>query len=152
MTLTVWDCCRVCWMCVSTGLVVLNKYLLSNVGFCYPMALSGMGMAFSSVASFIACKVRSAPLPPNHAVTPSSPRPKRQGGSHDVHAPACCNAPCLLTHNQTCIRSPFDMLLFELRGLHRLLVLLPTSHNGAAIPVRLQFAKAALGDEWMIAA
>eukprot|EP00891_Asterochloris_glomerata_P003668 jgi/Astpho2/3668/e_gw1.00059.28.1_t len=57
MTVTLWEHCRVSWMCVSTGLVVLNKYLLSNVGFCYPMALSGMGMAFSSVASFIACKV-----------------------------------------------------------------------------------------------
>ena len=62
--------CRVSWMCVSTGLVVLNKYLLSNVGFSYPMALSGMGMAFSSVASFIACKVNDAPLPPTHAVVP----------------------------------------------------------------------------------
>lgn len=63
MTVTLWEHCRVSWMCVSTGLVVLNKYLLSNVGFCYPMALSGMGMAFSSVASFIACKVSGASLP-----------------------------------------------------------------------------------------
>lgn len=63
MTVTLWERCRVSWMCVSTGLVVLNKYLLSNVGFCYPMALSGMGMAFSSVASFIACKVSGASLP-----------------------------------------------------------------------------------------
>ena len=70
MTVTVHSSCRVSWMCVSTGLVVLNKYLLSNVGFSYPMALSGMGMAFSSVASFIACKVSNASLPPTHAVVP----------------------------------------------------------------------------------
>ena len=65
-------------MCVSTGLVVLNKYLLSNVGFCYPMALSGMGMAFSSVASFVACKVSNASLLPIHAVSPRQPKPKHQ--------------------------------------------------------------------------
>ena len=44
-------------MCVSSGLVVLNKYLLSYTGFQYPMALSGLGMAFSTIASFLACKV-----------------------------------------------------------------------------------------------
>jgi len=42
------------WMGVSSGLIMLNKDLLSN-GFPYPMALSGMGMAFSAVASYFAC-------------------------------------------------------------------------------------------------
>ena len=45
-------------MCLSSGLVVLNKYLLSYVGFQYPMTLSGLGMAFSAIASFLTCKVR----------------------------------------------------------------------------------------------
>ena len=49
--------CRISWMCFSSGLVVLNKYLLSYVGFQYPMTLSGLGMAFSAIASFLTCKV-----------------------------------------------------------------------------------------------
>lgn len=44
----------VCWMAVSSGLILLNKDLLSH-GFPYPMALSGLGMAFSGVASYITC-------------------------------------------------------------------------------------------------
>lgn len=40
------------WMGVSSGLIMLNKNLLSN-GFPYPMALSGLGMAFSWVASYV---------------------------------------------------------------------------------------------------
>jgi len=47
----------VAWMSVSSGLILLNKDLLSN-GFHYPMALSGLGMAFSATASYICCKVR----------------------------------------------------------------------------------------------
>lgn len=46
----------VTWMSVSSGLILLNKDLLSN-GFPYPMALSGLGMSFSGVASFVCCKV-----------------------------------------------------------------------------------------------
>lgn len=42
---------------VSSGLILLNKDLLSH-GFPYPMALSGLGMAFSGAASFLCCKVR----------------------------------------------------------------------------------------------
>lgn len=45
------------WMVVSSGLILLNKQLLSH-GFSYPMALSSLGMLFSSVASYLACKVR----------------------------------------------------------------------------------------------
>lgn len=44
------------WMSVSSGLILLNKDLLSH-GFHYPMALSGLGMAFSGTASFICCRV-----------------------------------------------------------------------------------------------
>lgn len=46
----------VTWMAISSGLIMLNKELLSN-GFPYPMALSGLGMSFSSVASFLCCRV-----------------------------------------------------------------------------------------------
>jgi hypothetical protein len=44
----------IAWMGVSSGLILLNKSILSN-GFPYPMALSGLGMGFSSVASYITC-------------------------------------------------------------------------------------------------
>ena len=44
-------------MAVSSALIVLNKQLLSVVGFHYPMALSGLGMGFSSLAGFVVCKV-----------------------------------------------------------------------------------------------
>lgn len=48
----------VLYMSVSTGLILLNKYLMTIDGFEYPLALSSSGMAFSSVASFATCKVR----------------------------------------------------------------------------------------------
>lgn len=44
------------WMTVSSGLILLNKDLLSH-GFHYPMALSGLGMAFSGTASYLCCRV-----------------------------------------------------------------------------------------------
>eukprot|EP00887_Chlorella_sp_A99_P004993 scaffold4.g4993.t1 len=44
------------WMAVSSALILLNKELLSH-GFRYPMALSGLGMLFSSVASYLCCRV-----------------------------------------------------------------------------------------------
>lgn len=46
----------VAWMSVSSGLILLNKDLLSH-GFHYPMALSGLGMAFSACASTLCCRV-----------------------------------------------------------------------------------------------
>ena len=46
------------WMCVSSALILVNKHCMSVDGFAYPMAMSGLGMAFSSVASVICCKVR----------------------------------------------------------------------------------------------
>eukprot|EP00803_Ostreobium_quekettii_P005683 evm.model.scf_1270.4 EVM.evm.TU.scf_1270.4 scf_1270:40335-43122(+) len=45
------------WMVVSSGLILLNRQLMVADGFKYPMALSGMGMLFSALASFLACKV-----------------------------------------------------------------------------------------------
>ncbi len=48
------------WMSVSSGLILLNKDLLSH-GFHYPMALSGLGMAFSGTASYVCCRVGAAP-------------------------------------------------------------------------------------------
>ena len=45
------------WMGVSSGLIMVNKYLMSTDGFHYPMALSCLGMLFSSVASYFACRV-----------------------------------------------------------------------------------------------
>lgn len=45
------------YMTISSALIVLNKQLMSGDGFRYPMALSGLGMGFSAMASYIACKV-----------------------------------------------------------------------------------------------
>ena len=47
------------WMGVSSALIMVNKYLMSTDGFHYPMALSCLGMLFSSVASWFACRVRA---------------------------------------------------------------------------------------------
>eukprot|EP01026_Neomeris_dumetosa_P022778 TRINITY_DN1962_c0_g1_i6.p1 TRINITY_DN1962_c0_g1~~TRINITY_DN1962_c0_g1_i6.p1 ORF type:complete len:388 (-),score=39.75 TRINITY_DN1962_c0_g1_i6:574-1653(-) len=47
----------VCYMLVSSGLIVLNKYLMSDDGFHFPATLSGQGMVFSAVLSFLICKV-----------------------------------------------------------------------------------------------
>ena len=44
-------------MTISSALIVLNQQLMNEDGFRYPMALSGLGMGFSAVASYIACKV-----------------------------------------------------------------------------------------------
>ena len=44
------------WMSVSSVLILLNKHLLAT-GFHYPMALSCLGMLFSSVAAFFCCRV-----------------------------------------------------------------------------------------------
>ena len=44
-------------MLVSSALILLNKDIMSGLGFRFPMCLSGMGMAFSSVASYLSCQV-----------------------------------------------------------------------------------------------
>lgn len=53
------------WMGVSSGLIMVNKYLMSTDGFHYPMALSCLGMLFSSVASWFACRVSVSYLKPS---------------------------------------------------------------------------------------
>ena len=45
------------YMAISSALIVLNQQLMNEDGFRYPMALSGLGMGFSGIASYIACKV-----------------------------------------------------------------------------------------------
>lgn len=47
----------VVWMVVSSALIFLNKHLMSTGGFHFPMALSGLGMAFSAFASYFCCRV-----------------------------------------------------------------------------------------------
>ena len=49
------------WMAVSSGLIMLNKHLMSTDGFHFPMALSCLGMLFSSVASHFCCRVQPIP-------------------------------------------------------------------------------------------
>lgn len=45
------------WMGVSSALILVNKHCMSTDGFAFPMALSGLGMAFSGIASTLVCKV-----------------------------------------------------------------------------------------------
>ena len=64
----------VAWMSVSSGLILLNKDLLSH-GFHYPMALSGLGMAFSGTASYLCCRVRGGRPVGVAAPTPGAAAP-----------------------------------------------------------------------------
>lgn len=58
------------WMIVSSTLILLNKDLMVVDGFKYPMTLSGMGMGFSAVASFMACRLfRIVPMKAGTTVT-----------------------------------------------------------------------------------
>ncbi len=43
-------------MAVSSALIILNKHILSH-GFPFPMALAGIGMGFSGIASYLTCHV-----------------------------------------------------------------------------------------------
>ncbi len=45
------------WMTVSSGLIFLNKWIMSADKFEYPMFLAGLGMLFSGFASFTCCRV-----------------------------------------------------------------------------------------------
>lgn len=45
------------WMTVSTLLVLVNRHILTDLGFSYPMTVSGLGMLASSIASFVCCRV-----------------------------------------------------------------------------------------------
>lgn len=62
------------WMGVSSGLILVNKYVLSTDNFHYPMALSGLGMAFSSVAAFLVCRVSAQSCPPSGSAAAYSSR------------------------------------------------------------------------------
>ena len=57
------------WMGVSSVLILLNKHLLAS-GFHYPMALSCLGMAFSSIAAFFCCRVTGIVEARRNAFTP----------------------------------------------------------------------------------
>eukprot|EP00240_Pyramimonas_obovata_P015480 CAMPEP_0118950234 /NCGR_PEP_ID=MMETSP1169-20130426/51007_1 /TAXON_ID=36882 /ORGANISM="Pyramimonas obovata, Strain CCMP722" /LENGTH=303 /DNA_ID=CAMNT_0006897023 /DNA_START=346 /DNA_END=1254 /DNA_ORIENTATION=- len=41
------------WMCVSSALIMLNKWILSEEGFDYPILLASLGMLFSSIVSAV---------------------------------------------------------------------------------------------------
>lgn len=57
------------WMTVSSGLIFLNKWIMSADKFEYPMFLAGLGMLFSGCASFVCCRVRCLTIPPPYAHT-----------------------------------------------------------------------------------
>ena len=42
-------------MCVGPGLILLNKYILSELDFHYPMFLSGLGVLVSALVRFVYC-------------------------------------------------------------------------------------------------
>ena len=57
---------------VSSSLILLNKRILSGLDFHYPFFLSGLGVAFSSAGSLVACRVlRVVPAPPRPSITPA---------------------------------------------------------------------------------
>lgn len=45
------------WMAASSALILVNKHCMSEDGFAFPMALSGLGMLFSGIASTLCCRV-----------------------------------------------------------------------------------------------
>eukprot|EP00798_Chlamydomonas_sp_ICE-L_P016184 gene16184-22345_t len=45
------------WMAVSSMLILLNKYIMVDLKFAYPMLVSAMGMFMSGVLSFLCCRV-----------------------------------------------------------------------------------------------
>lgn len=45
------------WMFVSSALILLNKYLMVDLKFKYPMTVAGMGMLASGIMSFLCCRV-----------------------------------------------------------------------------------------------
>ncbi|GLI65022.1 hypothetical protein VaNZ11_008392 [Volvox africanus] len=47
----------VAWMTISSGLIIVNKYIMVDLRFKYPMAVSVMGMAMSGLLSFVCCRV-----------------------------------------------------------------------------------------------
>ncbi|PNH04174.1 putative sugar phosphate/phosphate translocator [Tetrabaena socialis] len=45
------------WMVVSSSLILVNKYIMVDLGFKYPMAVSALGMAMSGLLSYLSCRV-----------------------------------------------------------------------------------------------
>eukprot|EP00197_Chlamydomonas_leiostraca_P007176 CAMPEP_0202865760 /NCGR_PEP_ID=MMETSP1391-20130828/6339_1 /ASSEMBLY_ACC=CAM_ASM_000867 /TAXON_ID=1034604 /ORGANISM="Chlamydomonas leiostraca, Strain SAG 11-49" /LENGTH=328 /DNA_ID=CAMNT_0049545637 /DNA_START=127 /DNA_END=1113 /DNA_ORIENTATION=+ len=45
------------WMFVSSALILLNKHLMVDLKFKYPMTVAGMGMFASGLLSFVCCRV-----------------------------------------------------------------------------------------------
>jgi hypothetical protein len=51
------------YMAVGPALVLLNKHLLSDVGFRYPILLSSLGLCFAAVTAHVVSYALSNPLP-----------------------------------------------------------------------------------------
>lgn len=51
------------WMLASSGTILLNKHVMTGIGFRYPTTLAAMGMAASSLGAWLYC---AAALPPAH--------------------------------------------------------------------------------------
>lgn len=47
----------VAWMSVSSLLILLNKHVMVDLGFKYPMTVSGLGMLMSGFLSYLSCRV-----------------------------------------------------------------------------------------------
>ncbi|GFR40576.1 hypothetical protein Agub_g1156 [Astrephomene gubernaculifera] len=47
----------IAWMVVSSALIMLNKYIMVDLGFRYPMAITSMGMGMSAFLAFVCCRV-----------------------------------------------------------------------------------------------
>ncbi|GFR48613.1 hypothetical protein Agub_g10525, partial [Astrephomene gubernaculifera] len=45
------------WMVVSSGLIIVNKYIMVDLKFKYPMTVSVMGMAMSGLLGFACCRI-----------------------------------------------------------------------------------------------
>ncbi|GFR50579.1 hypothetical protein Agub_g12853 [Astrephomene gubernaculifera] len=45
------------WLFCSSLIILVNKYIMVDLGFKYPMAVAAMGMGFASIATFFYCDV-----------------------------------------------------------------------------------------------
>lgn len=45
------------WMVISSALIILNKFIMVDYGFKYPMTVSGMGMFASGILGYLCCHV-----------------------------------------------------------------------------------------------
>lgn len=49
-----------CWLAASSGIIILNRYIMKELAFSFPMALSAMGQAVSFSFSWFLCDVLKA--------------------------------------------------------------------------------------------